>query len=783
MRKIWKITKKLLVWVLMFVVTFNPFIPVIAYAEEEILASPSPSLSPSPSPTVIMETGDAVAISESESQVNTTQINSQVDTVIVPVTEESPDLIEPFPISSPTPIPSLAPSPSPTPSPNTPAESISEEVSVTNTANNETSAVATATTGSNSQESDGSVSMTTGDSAALATSLSLTNTTLIDSTLQVGVIAILQNWNGDIILDPPTTQGGESDITSTLLNSLQVSNGPTTVTSVATASAMTGDNTQVASGSATLTAGSATAIAESNVIVNTTVIGADIFNLITENEWLWTGNILNWEYPGSISSPGSISNMSSSSVGCSGSCNMSATVNNQADVSTVATATSSTGLNTQITGGEAIISTGNAMAGAVATSLVNTTLINARYRLLSLLLFAPWSGNLIFAYPDLELYASGPLQVYEGEEITFNVSLKNRGYGSASNVNFVSLITSGGNVVYDQNEVFGELDPKEEIVRTIKIPTTGRAGQTIELSVLATNGTVEESDINNNSFVSTVVLAKSSSENKESNSDNESDEVPKLTLNSKTNINEFVYPGDSVTFDMQAYNDGPIGAKNVVLIQKLMSPDGEQISEFRGKVGEIALNQTKNIRFVVSMSKELEPGEYYTESHLYGESDRGTQMDSSQVHNAIPLRLKNMAIQIVGKVLSVETVPYVPENSVLGATAPIKCGDCTSLPWYAAISLGSIAYYLMTFRRRELASTLRWGITLPLSSYAGLVLSNPSCSKGIIMLSDSPLCAWFLPISYGIYLGTMGTSHIVRNLNKVRLPAVESFNRLFKVTN
>jgi hypothetical protein len=100
--------------------------------------------------------------------------------------------------------------------------------------------------------------------------------------------------------------------------------------------------------------------------------------------------------------------------------------------------------------------------------------------------------------------------------------------------------------------------------------------------------------------------------------------VPHLRLNSKNNINEYVYPGDGITYDMTIYNDGPINAKNMVLLQYLYNSSGELISEFGGKVGDLDLNKGKNIRFVLNTPPTIPGGEYYTESYISGQSDQGT---------------------------------------------------------------------------------------------------------------------------------------------------------------
>lgn len=758
MFRVWKKIKKFLVIVLTFLVMFNQFLPVLVMAEGELPA-------PSASPVTVVETGDAAARAVSENQTNTTAINGNIDTVMVPVTENSPEVIDPFPEPSPTPVPSIELSPSPesiiatdsatdvgpSPSPNV------TEIVINNQATTETTTEASAETGDNVQVG-GETTMATGDSLALSSSITLVNTTLIDATLQVGVIAILSEWNGDILLDPMMGAGSLTSSRATPGN-IDITNSNTTVATTTEAVANTGDNLQVASGSGELTTGAAVAIAENNALVNTTVVGADIFTLLAENLWLWSGKILNWESPGSVSPASAISNASSltNQEGCQETCSLDVTIDNQADVTTTTIATASTGGNTQIASGSAMMTTGSAVAAAVATTMVNTTLINARYRQLSLLMLAPWSGNLVFKYPDLLVSAEAPSEVYEGEEITYTVRVKNRGYGRAMGVDWLHNITNQTEIIEENKERVGELESGATMTRTLQLASDGWAGQTITLTAMATSGNSEESITNNMAVVQTKVIARTSDAPSADEAENNPEEVPKLRLSSQNNIHEFVMPGDGVTYDMEAYNDGPVGAKNVVLIQDFYAPDATFISRFQGRVGELALNQRRTIRFVLQTGSSLKPGEYYTESHLWGESDQGAGTTSNTVHNSLSLRARAVAeIETMTNARAAAALSPEQEQILGAAIGTTNCRDCVAFPWYVAITLGSLAYYLMTSRRSDYGRAVRWGLPLPLAAYGGLIWSNPGCSNGLIMLpSSTSACQLFLPFAFLIYLGIM----------------------------
>lgn len=737
MTKFWKVFKKIFIATVIFGQIFNPLIMAAAVAAEEGATTSGE-----------LVTGDAVSISVTDTQVNTTEINSQIDTSLTTIATSSSEAVTPFAIPSPSPETSVA-----TPSPTIQIESVEQKLEIENEAVVETTSEATTTTGDNVQTSTDEATMTTGDSVAIASTTTLVNTTLIDSILEIGVIAILSEWDGDIVLDPMTEMPiGNYD---SLLQSLDLTNSNTTVKSAATATADTGNNTQIGP-ETTLTTGDSMAIAESNVMVNTTYINTDIFTLLAENLWLWNGSIRNWQYPGSVSSSGLISNASSqNSTGCGNSCSMDLSISNQAQVTTSTTAMASTGGNQQTVEGEANMMTGDAKALAISSTMVNTTLINARYRQLSLALFAPWTGDLVFAYPDLALSAEGPAQVLEGEDVTYKVIIKNNGYAAASNINLDTTISDPNQVVYEKKDTLITLGSGDTEIISMTIPSTGRGGQILSLTTSVKNETPEESMTNNNAVLNTEILRRENTTSTTTNSD-EPKETPKLRLTSQNNINEFVYPGDSVTYDMIAYNDGPIEAHNVVLTQKFYNPQGQELGEFRGNIGSISVNAKKNIHFILATGAALPGGSYYTRSVLYGEAENGQGTESNTVENDVRLNARIMSQKTTNN--PVESVMAVSseEEQVLGVSNMQTCTKCQSIPWYIAISLGSLAYYFMCARRRDFAQAIKWGLALPLSAYAGLIFSNPDCVSSINFLpSSGTFCIWFLPLAMGIYLAVM----------------------------
>lgn len=720
-----KCLKKILVGTLIALVAFNPFLLSTAMAEE--LASPTASI----------QTEAAVAVTNSETQVNTTAIGSQIETQLIPVTSETGEVVEPFPSKEPS-------ETSESESSQTTELAINNEAEVVN----ETASIGMS--GTNVATSPASTQIQTGDAIAIANSNTLVNTTLIQSDLELSTVAIVESWDGDIVVDPLEKE------TASSYGEIAINNHDSGVVASVSAMSNTGSNTESGISTEIIT-GEANSLAQNNVLVNTTIISQDIFVLLAQNLWLWSGKILNLESPGSVTSPQSFSiNQDLSSADCSQNCETKIAINNQAQVSSSTVASADTGSNTQVASESSRIVTGDALAMAVGNTLVNTTMINSRYRQLSLLIGAPWSGNLVFAYPDIEVSAQAPEEVDEGVEIPYTITIKNLGYAVAKVIDTRERVEKEGGTLLEQTQPIAELKHGEYVTHKFNLPTAGISGQTLTMTAWAKTANQEVSMANNTAVVTTKVLAHKNSENTgETPSSDSTSPSNTLRLEAVNNINNYIYPGDAVTYDMKVFNEGSQTVKNIRLIQDFYSPSSEQISQFAGKLGEIGPNQHKNVHFVLQTGTSFPPGSYYTQSIADGETMSGSSLNSNTVKNHVPIKLRE-TVEMVGKIQPAMALTS-EQAQVLGEAIGVKtCKECLAYPWYIAITGGSLAYYFVCRRRREYGEAIRWGLALPLTAYGGLLWSNPDCVSGITFLPGAGwACQVFLPLAYAIYLTIM----------------------------
>jgi len=743
---------------------------------EEVNASPVPQLvvveeepAPSAQPEVgtELETGRAGTMAASENEVNTTAVGSSVEMATLNVGTGDGD-ITPFSlVEEATAAAELESTDEASDSAEvealeTPATDFMK-VEISNEAEVEVETTAQADTGNNTQtnETGGSTEMTTGDAVAVANSLALVNTTLVNSTLQVGVVNVMSAWDGDIIIDP--MNGGEV-AWGGQLEQITIDNAGNIVVTT-TAAANTGNNSQTGGGEQTMQTGTAVALSSSSVIAGMTVVNADMLQLLIENLWLWSGMIYNWEYPGSVTPASMINGVTGKEEGCGSGCGpASLAVENNAEVTVTTKAEANTGNNTQVSTGEATMKTGNALASATSTVLVNTTLINSRMTLLHFLLFDEWSGNLIFAYPDLVTTVTAPEEVIEGEEITYTISITNVGHKIAHGLNYQYQITNDEHDVGHDGGTADELIPGESITQTVNFPTTGRGGHMVTLVASVTGSSTEVSTGNNVAKVETMVISEQSPNDSSATQGGAglaaNQEVPNLILSGGNNAQNGVYPGDGIKNDWQAYNAGPITAHEVIFVQEFYSPDGEILTQVGGPVGEIALSNYRYISFVMTPAADLKPGNFYTLSYLLGKSKEGAETKSNVVRSEVLLLSRGLTL--VGEVQAAE--PKEPDTEmVLGVQNEVEsCTECQAIPWYLGVGLGSLAYFLVTRRRENFLQVLKWGLTLPIAGYAGLLLTAGDCRQGIMIVGAASMwCKWFLPISYGLYGGIGIVSRLV----------------------
>ena len=387
---------------------------------------------------VEVNTGDAVASSDTINQANTNEINSEGGVVVVgdSLGDSSLDLREDAPIFT------------------TASSTCDNCINNTGIENQNTATVTneiivSADSGDNTASSTATSTIITGDAYAGANVVNVVNTNIVDSRYMLLVFNNFGDWQGDLVfpnidffanflsLFNPNC-GCALDVNISNSNTGSVNNNINT-------SADSGNN--IVNGNSSINTGDALVSSNTYNLVNTNIYNNSSFYLLVKIFGNWSGNIFNLP-PGIAwqNTPEGIVLYSedndpftrSSTLG-----NLNASSTNSANVTNNLTLNASTG-NNNATGTNTLIQTGNAYAGANIANIVNTNIISSNWMTALVNIFGNWSGNISFGQPDLWIgtVASVDGKVEAGSSVTFTTTIKNNGDAMASNINILSMLQS-----------------------------------------------------------------------------------------------------------------------------------------------------------------------------------------------------------------------------------------------------------------------------------------------------------------------------------------------------
>jgi len=579
----------------------------------------------------------------------------------------------------------------------------SNEAGLTNEVN------VSAASGNNQANNNSSAEITTGDATALANVANLVNTNIVGAKFFFGIINYLISAEGDLILPRPelfmmnSSSVGVGGADFTNQNAAVAANSVTSL-------ADTGGNQSSTAGNNTTVTGHASAVSNSFSLINTNVWGNDWFYLLINNLGDWNGSVFGWQEPSGQSSLGTGSQTLSAGNLAGGSQNSSSEpqviVENQstAEVNNTVFVSASTGNNQANNNRQGVsIATGNASAIANLFSLINTNILGGRWFFGVINILGKWSGNLIFAYPDVEvaLEKTQP-EVQIGQTTSFNVFYKNSGYDTAKDVKVQIQLPDGfiylGDLSGLPSQIFGQnilwpvgdlkvgqegsfsvsvmVDPNFDFTQILgfwqKIIRPVMAAEVLnrkEVSVSVRISTTDpESNLHNNSSSTMTIVyqpvAKSVGNESSGDSNGGIDlRQPKLEITSWNNVNDFIYPGDTVSFELTIANTSDVPVYNTIIEQKLYNGTPEGFGTFKFTVGTVEPGEKGTLSFGLKMlEKGLEAGPYRAIAVAYGKAINGNEIFSNEARSDFNIRLK-----LIPQVEAI--VPEEYEGQVLGASS------------------------------------------------------------------------------------------------------------------
>jgi len=314
-------------------------------------------------------------------------------------------------------------------------------VNVDNNASIDNEILVTANSGENTIENAGTGVINTGDAYAGLNLVNVANTNLVDSNYLLVTLNAFQDINGDIVFPSLSqffgslAQGAASPSTINISNTASVNND-------VAVEANAGDNQTQNTGSSAISTGNA--IGSSNVFnqLNSSLVGGQSISVVFRVHGSWAGEIfgapddLAWTAgdDGSIylfDVGGSSQNGSHSMNGTS-----TAAINNKVNVIAL------TGANAITNAETAVISTGNAYAGANIINVANANVVGRNWILAVINIFGDFNGNIAFGRPDLWVggQVDVPATIKNGSDLGYKLTVINNGDSPASNVKLQSKV-------------------------------------------------------------------------------------------------------------------------------------------------------------------------------------------------------------------------------------------------------------------------------------------------------------------------------------------------------
>ncbi len=523
----------------------------------------------------------------------------------------------------------------------------------------------------------------TGDATALANILNVIGLSADSSKMFFGIVNINGSNLANIILPRPELFFGTSG-ENNLGNSAAIN--MVSIDSSVVASANSGGNT-IDANTGTLVTGDVLAIANTTNLVNlNTTTGGFYFSLNTTGNL--DGVVQNWLSPGGVMSLNPIVNLfflglNSQAIGGE------ALGANLVGINNNVTALANTGGNT-IDSRWANMMTGDASSIVNISNLVNLNLINSNWFYGLVNIIGDWKGNIIFAYPDLEIQMSAVVaEVGNGDQFGFRIGYFNKGYEESQNTvvemklpdefrymgdNSGFVVSVKGNNISWQVGTVGAFEEGGFDV-LVEANAYGETANNLVKSAWAamnlevnTESAIEtsqtETNVNNNyssvktkiNLVENGVGGDGDGEENKQDYENGSDGVdqrqPILTIESKNNVGEFVNPTDIVSFEVKVENNSDVPAYDTFLVNEIYDTNDELVSYNEIYIGEIKAYKTGTIRFGLPVPSDFE-GEYENLITIYGYATNDNFINSNTSQTEFSVKGRNYGVGIdTGEVLA-----------------------------------------------------------------------------------------------------------------------------------
>ncbi|MFO7807366.1 MAG: hypothetical protein R6V40_03015, partial [Candidatus Moraniibacteriota bacterium] len=529
--------------------------------------------------------------------------------------------------------------------------------------------------------SNDKVEIGTGDAEAKSNIVNLVNKNIVGNNWVFAVINVFGKWKGDLIVP------GEDLIkfqNMLINNEVEIENkNEAEIENISKTLANTGDNSiDKSSESAQINTGDAYTESDVSSQINTNIIENGWFNLNINNLGSWLGSTQGWE-SSELEKDLSFDYKIDSEEKTENDNQIKINNDNQANIVNTATAESNTGKNSSSNGKDAKISTGDASSFTNIANLANLNIIGNNWVYTIVNILGSWSGNLIFAYPDLEIIISNNQEsISPSENNQYTVTYFNKGKARAKDITIsVNLPEDVNYTNTDQNYSFTipEMPAGEEgsFHLSTSVKDEGKIKNNYLLAKAKIETKSEEKEMANNthSDKTTILFSKKQEEEhvadlKDKNSNETAPLIKKtknpskqndptvehqdyskididaeIKLTRKVNSSSLNF-GEMATHEIIIENEGNTPVYDIKLKDEMDYLTGEEkkVVEYEWEVGYLGKDEAVLIQYQILINETAKPGNYEFEAVAKGINVAEEEIKSNK--SKLPVKVNQVPVQI-----------------------------------------------------------------------------------------------------------------------------------------
>jgi hypothetical protein len=580
----------------------------------------------------------------------------------------------------------------------------SATVSLNNDASITNALLLQAATGGNNISASGSAAILTGNAYAGLNLINLANLDFINSNYLLVALNAFKSVTGDIVFPSLANFFHDAMANTNSPLSLNITT-QATVDNGVTADANTGNNATSNASTSSISSGNALAYSTVFNQLNATLANSGV-TLLFHINGAWNGTVFNAPV-GLISTQnpdgsfylqdnGTSDQTASGSMGpLSLTSSSTAKIQNQVSVSAL------TGQNQITDASTALISTGDAYAGANIINIANGSVIGKNWLLAIVNIFGDFNGNISFGQPDLwvgDQVSDAPSVIQNGTILTHKITVVNRGDANASQSRLTDTFDPTTSTVLDSSVPFTNNQDGTISWDLKELP----AGDTTEITYTSRVTAPENTSISDTAAVSEYETDANAADNSDSvtvhtYSSQENYASPTLVLSptipviqpalvapastftvTRQTVTSTTAPGTSVHEKLTLDNTTSSPIDNVRLDDVLTDSNGIVIHDDPWNLGTVAANEEITIEYDVDFSDSATPGAYSLATLI---SQNDAAVSSFKNNGSIVVKSSILtptkASVIVGQVLGAAI--YVPPASRMPLVAPSKVNPVAAL--------------------------------------------------------------------------------------------------------